>query len=823
MSETKSPHAGLTRRSFLKTTAAVAGAAAVVGCATPGMHALADDSGNAAANSEEKIVPGRCFYGGCFSCSYCVTLRDGHVVKVTPDPDAPYGRRPCLRGVSQMQRLYSNERINYPMRRVGERGSGEWERISWDEAIDTIASKWRAYHSEFGGQSIAMAKASGAARYLSLALARLSNLLGMTAVDTASDWSFYVGLHRVYGNPSVGIMTTPGNEPFEEDVFNAKTIMMWGHNLSEAYLQRWRYVMEAQAGGAKVVTVDPVQTLTATRSDEWYAPRPASDAALLLAMAQVVIDEGLHDEDYLLNHTVGPYLVRADTGEFLRMSDLGVEPTEGPANPMTGKPTVVDPPVVWDAASGKAVAANDAIEPALSGSWNIDGFEASTSFDLLKRHVQDYTPDEVSNMCELSVEDIRKLARIAADGPVLHMTGMGAQAYGNGVQVGAALGVLLAVTGMVGKPGTGVVGAAFNPPSNSKFLFPTKTRATNVTFMELPEVMETNTFAGKEYPPIKSLFIAACGFIGGRVDMNRILGKIVDNVEFVVCADTVFSDSAQQADIVLPITHHYELEDIYISPVTNDLQYNARIIEPAFEAKTDQEVCRLIAGSMGLGDSFDDDETMLRQLLDTPVLTKQGITLETLREKGTVRFAPKGVAYADGRYPTPTGKVEFYCEKPKPRLEFGQERDDAAERLPRFYPPFEAWPEADAMKKFPFILNSERSRNRWHSQGFEGMWLEEINPEPTIRINEADAANRGIDAGDYVEVFNDRGSAVARAYPCAGIRPGMLTYPKGFQSHQYVSGNFAELTQSKYDPYSINSANFDAAVDIRKWERDERA
>lgn len=644
----------------------------------------------------------------------------------------------------------------------------------------------------------------------------------MTAVDTASDWSFYVGLHRVYGNPSVGIMTTPGNEPFEEDVFEAKTIMMWGHNLSEAYLQRWRYVMEAQEAGAKIVTIDPTQTLTATRSDEWYAPRPASDAALLLSMVQVIIEEDLHDREYLASHTVGPYLVRADTGTFLRMSDLGFEPTEGPTNPMTGKPTIVDPAVVWDAASGKAVSVDEATDPSLTGSREVDGFETTTAFDLLKSHVQDYMPESVSKICELSVDDIRRLARLSADGPVLHMTGMGAQAYGNGVQVGAALGALLAVTGMVGKPGAGVAGAAFNPPSNSKYLFPTTSRATNITFMELPEVIKSGTFAGKEYPPIKSLFIAACGFVGGRVDMNRILEEIVDKVEFVVCADTVFSDSARHADIVLPITNHYELEDIYISPLTNDLQYNARIVEPSFEAKTDQEVCRLIAAKLGIGEHFDDaDEAMLRQLLDTPVLAKQGITLETLREKGMVRFAPKGVVYADGKYPTPTGKVEFYCEKPKPRMEFGQERDEAVERLPRFYPPFEAWPDGDAMKKFPFILNSERSRNRWHSQGFEGMWLEEINPEPTIRVNEADAAERGIRAGDYVEVFNDRGSAVARAFPCAGVRPGMLTYPKGFQSHQYVQGNFAELTQSKYDPYSINSANFDAAVDIRKWGGEE--
>ncbi|MEG0759345.1 MAG: molybdopterin-dependent oxidoreductase, partial [Raoultibacter sp.] len=797
-----------------KTTGAVAGAAMVGGVATPGLQALAADE----KTGKEEVLPGRCYFGGCFSCNYDVTVRDGHAVKVAPNPEALYGRRPCLRGLSQVQRLYSNDRIQYPMKRVGERGENKWERISWEEAIATITDKWQSYMKQYGGQSIALSNASGGARYLPLVRSRMTNILKMTTFDLSVDWAFYTGLHRVYGNPATGIMTTPGNEPFEKDVFNAKTVFMWGHNISEAYLQRWRYLMDAQAQGVKIVAIDPNQTMTATRSDKWYAPRPGTDPALMLSMIQVIIEEKLHDVDYLTKSTVGPYLVREDSKKFLRMSDLGVAPTEGPVDPMTRKPTVIDPPVVWDITLGKAASSAESATPALEGSWVVEGIKTTTAFDLLVKQVQEYTPDKVSSVVELTPEQIHELALLAADGPVTHMSGMGAQAYDNGLHIGTGIATLMAVTGMVGKPGAGLAGAAFPVPMNASFLFPTGTFATGISVLEVPEVIKTGTYQGKEYPPIKSLLISSCGLVGGATNLNVVLSDIIDKIEFIVCADIVFSDSARWSDIVLPVANTFEIEDIYCSPVTNHLQYGARVIEPAFEAKSDQEMTKLLAEGMGIGKYFQgNDESWLRELLDLPDLKKAGITLDALREKGSIRFKPEGVAYEDGKYSTSTGKVEIYSENPLPRIEFGQARDLDAEHLPRFFSPYEAYPGTEAMEKYPLILISERSRNRWHSQGFDGVWLREINPEPTIRLNIEDAKTRGIENGDYVEVYNDRGHAVAKAYLCAGMRPGMMSYPKGWQTHLYKAGNFSELSHSHYDPFAVSSSFFDTCVDARKW------
>ncbi|MEG0322699.1 MAG: molybdopterin dinucleotide binding domain-containing protein, partial [Raoultibacter sp.] len=539
---------------------------------------------------------------------------------------------------------------------------------------------------------------------------------------------------------------------------------------------------------------------------------------LMLSMAKVIIDEDLQDTEYLLSDTVGPFLVREDTKEFLRMSDLGVEPTAGPVNPMTQQPTVIDPPVVWDSVGNAAGSSAVVTTPELEGAWTVEGVKVKTAYTLLLEHLKEYTPEKMADVVDMEADKIKELAHLAAEGPVTHMTGMGAQAYDNGLHVGTGIGLLMAVTGMIGKPGAGLAGAAFPVPMNSLFLFPTMTFATGISVLEIPEVIKTGKYAGKDYAPIKSLFISSCGLVGGATNLNSILSDVIDQVEFIVCADVVFSDSARNADIVLPVAHTFEIEDIYISPVNNDMLYGPRVVEPAFEAKSDQEICQLLGKSMGVGEYFEgNDEAWLSELLASPALKAAGITLDALRENINMRFAPPSIAYESGKYSTSTGKVEFYSEAPAARIEFGQERDIDAEHLPRFFPPIEAWPETEEMKKFPLQLISERSRNRWHSQGFDGMWLQEISPEPTIRMNIEDAEARGIEDGDYIEVYNDRGHAVAKAYKCAGMRPGMMVYPKGWQTHQYKAGNFSELSHSHFDPFAVSSSFFDTCVEVRSW------
>ena len=480
---------------------------------------------------------------------------------------------------------------------------------------------------------------------------------------------------------------------------------------------------------------------------------------------------------------------------------------------------MIDPPVVWDAASGKEMSSAESTDPELEGSWTVGGFKVKTAYSLMVESVQEYKPEDVADIVDMSADDIRRLARLAVDGPVSHMFGLGSQAYDNGLQFGSGLGLLLAVTGMVGKPGAGVQATAFMGMRNASFLFPTGTFTTTIPVLHLPEVMETGTFKGKDYPPFKALYIRGSALVGGRPDKNKIIAEIIDKMEFIVCLDVAFTDSALYSDIVLPAAHYYEVEDVYGATLSYHVQHGPKIVEPAFEAKPDLQVAKLLAEGLGIGAYFEgDDESWLREQLNFPALTAQGITLDALREKKDMRYIPAGVGYADGKYYTPTGKVEFYCEKPLPRVDLGLDLDVAPERLPRFYPPFEAWPGTDAMEKYPLILIPEHSRGRFHTGGFDGVWLNEIERGPIVRMNPDDAKARGIEDGDDVEVYNDRGHGVARAVLDAGKRPGMLQYPKGLQGRQYKSGDLASLCSLHMDPFAVNSSFGDTCVEVRKWD-----
>ena len=511
MTKTDNP-SGITRRHFLATTA-LAGAAVATGAT---LAPLAEGP-EAFAAETETINPARCYTGGCYSCEYDAHIRGGHVVNITPTKDALFGRRPCLRGYAQIQRMYSEGRLKYPLKRKEgtARGAGEWERITWDEAISTIAAHWTEDRATYGSYSIAFAGASGCARFSCLAGTRMAMVMQMTSVDLSVDWALYQGLHWVYGDPSAGIMTRPGNEPADLDFVNAKTIMNWGDNRSEAQAQRWRLMIEAHRQGTKLVTIDPNFTLAAQRSDKWYANRPGTDSALMLGMMNVIVNEGLQDTAYLMSDTIAPYLVRSDTGMLLRMSDLGVEPVAAGYD-MYGQPIMQDNPAIWvDGAAVDCSAMLTGAVPEMEGTFTTpDGVEVKTAYTKLVEHLAQYTPERVSAICELSVEDIRELAHLAADGPVTHIMGLGNQAYNNGIHVGTGIGTLMALTGMVGKPGAGFEQTTEGPIYNQLWILPTFTFSNSISALQLPHVIETGTFMGNPYSPIRSLLIRGSGIVG---------------------------------------------------------------------------------------------------------------------------------------------------------------------------------------------------------------------------------------------------------------------------------------------------------------------
>lgn len=749
--------------------------------------------------------------GNCQSrCRLFVHVRDGKAVKTSmaPFPDERYNRV-CLRGLSHVQRIYDPNRLKYPMKRVGERGEGKFERISWDEAIDTIVTKFKAYQDEFGQQSVAFSAVSGSDAYYNGAFSsyRLANTMHATQTEHSLDMSDTHGLGRCLGT---GNTWNQSND--RADLVNAKTILIWAANITDSHPHDWRFVVEAQKKGAKIVVIDPRYTTCASKADQWISIRPGSDPALALAMAQVIISEKLYDEAYLSNHTVAPFLVREDTQRFLRQSDLtGITPEK----------RAPDPYIVWDSIAGEGKVLDQVQQPSMEGSFEVSGIKVTTAFSLLKETMAPYTPDHAGQLCEVEPEIIQELARLyAVNKPGSIYSGF--IQYDNGVQTGHAWGILAALTGNIGKPGASVghIGRAGHDINFAKLFFPEgRPNSKLIPWVYLKEVLKSGEFRGKPHP-IKAMYIYASNVVCNATNQNEIVNTIFPAMDFIVVADMVETDTTKYADIVLPVCHWFEMIDIVQGPFHPYTAISEKALEPAYESKSNMDIYRLIADGMGLGQFFDyTDAEFIRMLLDHDTARKEGLTWEQLEKEKVIQTLPTcWVNWEDNKFWTRSKRLEFYVEDPKPRLNCGVEIDKSREHLPVFEPPIEAWPDNPLFKKYPLVYHTVRQRWRLHTQWFGTPWLRDLDPEPMVSINPKDAQERDIEDGDIVEVFNDRGHAVLKAKLSEAQRPGMVSVPKGWQRDQFIAGSYQELTTDYLNTTSYNQCFYDVLCQVRKAE-----
>ncbi|MGO1591368.1 MAG: molybdopterin-containing oxidoreductase family protein [Ancrocorticia sp.] len=761
---------------------------------------------------------------GCFgACPHHVTVRDGRIVQSLPAPmpDKSFNRI-CLRGITNLQRVYDPNRVKYPMKRVGKRGEGKFQRISWDEALDMITDNWKKTQAEYGDTAVGMIGASGNQTPLNGSfpglMGRLGNILGFTSINHSVDAAANYAMNAMIGFNGLGT----GNGP--TDLVNADTVILLGFNVSEAAIHYYHFVQDAQDAGAKIIVIDPAFTHAAAQADQYIPCRPGSDPALMLAIIHCILRDGNENRPFLQEKTVAPYLVRSDTEEFLRVSDLPGRDSD-PGDP--GDSDVEGFPAVVRTTDGTMGHVNAVSNPLMEGRWEVelaDGstVECATAFQLLRERVDEYPPSVGAEISDVPEETIEELAARIVSGPTTIRTGWGSQAFNNGTMAARCVLTLAAVTGYIGQPGADV-GSQFEVflGLNQGFATPTDRRMAPMESIVLGDVLTSGKFKGEEYP-LKSLYIYCGNPAGTSVDENQFKREIVDNLDFICTADQVMNETALLSDLVLPAAHFYESEDIIPIPATHPyLQYSERAIDPLFECKPDGTIARMLAKKMGLEEYFNQpDDEYFRELMDSPELRERGITWDDLKEKRAIRIAAEPwIAYGGNQtFNTPNGRMQFYEESPSPRFDYGQKIPVKREQLPSFYSPTEAWPGTQAQKKYPFVVISERSRYHAHSQFTRVPWLKELDAEPILKMSPKDAASRGIADGDHIEVFNDRGHAVAKAVITEGIRPGMLMYPKGWQSRQYKAGSFSEVNSSEIDPMGVNQSFFDATVDMRKWD-----
>lgn len=797
-----------TRRSFLKGSAALAIAAGMTDLVEL-EPALAEES------SQETIYPGACrsFCNG--GCSLNLHVKDGKLVRTSMrELDDPTYNRICQKGYTHPYRVYNPNRITAPLRRVGEKGSGEWEQITWDEAIAEIAEKWNAIVEESGHGAMAALSLTGNFGSINggaggSAWQRFKKLTGMSSLSNDVDAATKYVCSRMMGSSYFNT----ANEP--KDLANAKTIFIWGANPAVSQVHVMKFITESHLAGGNLVTIDPVYNANASLSD-WYVPiKSATDGALAMGMMNVIIENGWQDSEFITQHTVAPFLVKPDTHQFLRLSDLGRAEAGSDDDAI----------VVMDADGNFDVPANIA-EPVVEGTVTVDGQTLSTAYSLLLERIAEWPVDRAAEITGISAEDIVKLADMYANQtPSTIYTVFGADHYYNGHWNYSCMVTLALITGNVGKSGAGI-GVCNTPLSSGMSTagvmdVPSPVEKTKTYhIMRLYDAVVNKTY-NDEPCDLRGMYVAYVNPVANVADRNKTI-EAFKALDLVIVNDMVMSETAEYADYVLPCCHWFETEDIMATMATHSCAvYQAPALAPLGESKPDFEIFGLLADALGYKGYFDmTTEEWLRGLLDNDKARDMGMTYEKLVETGSAKMIPTGdtpFIFAEGGiFPTATQRAAFYLEAPKPSNDYQPAFDYEKEYLPYWEEALEVADGSEIRKSYPLQLISEHSRFRTHTQWSEVETLLEVDTTQWLYISPEDAAEYGIADGDLVKVYNDRGYLTTYAKIRPNNPKGILSAVKGWTWKQVEDGHLSNLGTTQSNPFCANQPFNDCAVAIEK-------
>ena len=799
MSGAPVPQSGITRRGFLKAAGAVAGATGLVGAASMFSSDGWLKPATAHADEEENVV--YTFHQtNCGNrCSLKCTVREGRIADIETNQweEKDYSIC-CLKGISEIQRIYSPDRIQTPLKLVGERGSGEFEPISWDEALDIVAEKLRESKEKYGGDSIFFPFSSG----LVYDMTMLRTLLGAQGVcENGIDMAQGNGLDMTTGD------TGSGKGPYDvQSWVYTKTLLMVGVNLLESGMTDARFMFDAQEAGCRVIVVDPTFTSTAQKADKWVPINPGTDAAMYLGMVSAIIDNEWYDPDFMRAHTSMPFLVSSADGSVLRT-------TEGEG---ADAKTVS---YVWDEAAGRAVPADECAAPALEGTFTIDGVEYTTEFTLLKENQAQYTPEWAEGVCGIAADEIVSLAEeYAHNTPSFILIGYGGNdKFANADIAGHAMSVLPALTGNIGKPGcgAGVRGNHYGCQSINAKLGAWKLPS---EFKAAP--LEIQTINMKSNPTnIHVLFNIGNTFLQHWGNFNT-TKEYLKTLDFIVTTNVYFDDSVYWSDIVLPVCTGFESRDEcgMIQVSKNHILLQMKVIDPLFESKTDFEIEHELAERLGLAEYLPKStmEYVKAQLNTTDPAFKY-VTYDKLKENRSIMrldypFGPYLDGHKDQKFKTASGRMEVYHEK---LIDYGQ-------ALPCYETPLEAYPENPLAQSYPLQFGQQRRRYRVHTQWWNSTWVNQVCPKATLEMNPVDAQERGIAAGDKVRVFNDRGEFKIECSYNNAIRPGTVSMCEGVWARDTEGNSYQDVTndtlieRGKVLPYGANVPMYDTLVEVEK-------
>ena len=657
------------------------------------------------------VVRAACPHDCPDTCAMLVTVENGKAIKVEGAKDHPTTDGfLCTKVNRYLERTYSDQRVLYPMKRVGDKGKGIFTRISWDEAIETIASKFKAIADKYGAEAILPYSYAGTMGIIQGGSMdrRFFHKLGASLLDRTICATAGAAGYKATIGASIGT----NMEHFDE----AKLIVIWGSNPITSNVHLMPYILEAKRRGAKLIAIDPYRSLTVEKCHQHIAPLPGTDGAFALAVMNVLINDNLIDADYIEKYTIG--------------------------------------------------------------------------FELLKERVQEYSPSRAAEICGLSEEIIVNFAReYATTAPAAIRLNYGMQRHAGG---GMAVRNIACLPALIG---------AWRNPSGGILLSSSGTFSLNANALERPDFIPPNTRTinmsaigdalcgdlrsvkyparpGDEIvdeltpldPPVKALYVYNSNPVAIAPDSGKVKAGFAREDLFTVVHEIFQTDTADYADIVLPATTQLEQFDVHKSYGHLYVLANSPAIAPIGEAKPNSEVFRLLAEKMGFDDPCfqDSDEEMGAQAFNYDHERMKNINFEKLKTEGWQRLnvAEKYAPFAEGNFPTPSGKCEFYSESLAKQ---------GIDPLPTYIPPRESVQTAPELaKRFPLAIISPPAHNFMNSSFANLPTFLKAEKQPFLEIHPDDAGVRGIKDGDRVKIFNDRGAFTAVARVSEKSRHGVV-------------------------------------------------
>ncbi len=707
----------------------------------------------------EKIVPSICW--SCHSrCGILNHVRDGKVVKVIGNPEYPSNKGYiCIKGQKAWKELlYDPTRVIFPQKRAGERGEGKWQRISWDEALDIITEEFHKVIVKYGQKAIC-----GATNNTTFPYTPATVLL----MRTLGSPNFMINQDICHGAQSINDRITFGEElnfHYQGDYPNAKTIVVAAHNLSESYPPEFNAIMQAKKKGAKLIVIDPRRTTLAKKADLWLQINPGTDAALALGMLNVIISEELYDKEFVEDWTNGPCLVRMDTRELLRESDV----VSG------GNPSNF---VIWDIEANEPRAHEKSkiqwpAKPALKGSYSIkllDGAEVicNTAWELLEERAREFPTGTVARITGISEDNIKTAARMIATNKPTTLRANRFETNTTNVVTARLFSILGTIIGYVDSPGGNSLPKL---PEGMK----TQRQLLSMEEFKLPEEVSWKRIGARDYPlwcgadnwsyqtshnpsvidailtsepyPVRALYTSGYNHLMTLPGCEKNL-KAYLSLDSHVCCTHNMTPTAQIADVVLPKTYEWEEQAIcfHKGAWCGVVGIMPKVVEPPGECWDDWKIAHEIGKRMvekGYVKKNFVPWKNSRELSDY-LLEDTGITFEEAKKKGFIKSPVRYFEYKGKGFDTPSGKVEIYSSLLE---KYGYDPLGHYEELPDNE---DAKPSLAA--HYPLILHTGLRDIVYHQARFRNhKCARSLTPDPELEMHPKDAEERGIKNGDWL-------------------------------------------------------------------------